>query len=591
MQGLEEKINKITKEIQNETDEQNKKKFEEYKDFLITIKDSLKAKDDKNEASIKAKDEEIKEKDDKYEASIKAKDEEIKAKDDIISKNSGLLDLKTKGVPSPTFSISNSKSVSRHLKCAFKESEFKELDNPFCDKLEGKNSALLSYCQMEKRIISEADVQTFFNNLINDVLLLCGLGKQLRTQSEFSITSFRVDILIITHRGIPKGVIQLKRPCEEFSDESYGQLFDYMFLLRHVHGVSNIFGIISCYTKTRIAWLDGNILVETEKVEELSHISIPKINSPFVQQIQVPIKLFLGDHPKKDRVSHQLDQTKEIKRFLFLSPEITHTDRTSNGESKLVKSLCSVVKKMYYSNIDQSLQLKNTFMEFTQNHFKWVELNKISFTGENKDDNTVSIEYAIEDIENKENYKKIYLISDLGSGVEGKAWLAINTQAKAFVIKFFGAKKQTLEIEEESKRWYNIWGIKTLVLEFNKEFCLLMPFFKPITSVDYNKDGFKDRLMDACNQFSKSGYLHSDLSLRHVGKYKYNDEDKFIFFDLGLVEIIQDKQDAANKMFKNVTDNIEKEKEEEIKILGIKRRNQELESLQPLITPIKKVPS
>ncbi|KAM9959879.1 hypothetical protein ACTFIR_000980 [Dictyostelium discoideum] len=202
------------KEIQNETDEQNKKKLEEEKDFLITIKDSFKAKDDKYEASIKAKDEEIKEKDDKYEASIKAKDEEIKekakdeeikAKDDIISKNSGLLDLKTKGVPNPTFTISNSKSVSRHLKCAFKESEFKELDNPFCDKLEGKNSALLDYCQMEKRIISEADVQTFFNNLINDVLLLCGLGKQLRTQSEFSITSFRVDILIITHRGIPKG--------------------------------------------------------------------------------------------------------------------------------------------------------------------------------------------------------------------------------------------------------------------------------------------------------------------------------------------------------------------------------------------------
>ncbi|KAM9950745.1 hypothetical protein ACTFIT_012022 [Dictyostelium discoideum] len=381
--------------------------------------------------------------------------------------------------------------------------------------------------------------------------------KKLEEDKDFFIKlSLLVHILIITHRGIPKGVIELK--SEEFSEESYGQLFGYIFLLQHTHGVSNIFGIISCYFKTRIAWLGGNKLVETEKVEELSPISISKLYSPFVQQIQVPIKLFLGDHPKKDRVSHQLDQTKEIKRFLFVSPEITHTDRTSNDESKLVRSLCSVFKKMYYSNISQSLQLKNTFMEFTRNSFKWVELNKISFTDddENKDDdNTVSIEYVIEDIENKENYKKIYLISDLGSGVEGKAWLAINTQAKAFVIKFFDTKKQNLEIEEESKLWYDIWGIKTLVLEFNNERCLLMPYFKPITPVDYNKDGFKDRLMDACNQFSNSGYLHSDLSLRHVGKYKYNDEDNFIFFDLGLVEII--KQDAANKMFKNVTDNIE----------------------------------
>ncbi|KAM9963948.1 hypothetical protein ACTFIW_005589 [Dictyostelium discoideum] len=561
MQLLEEKINELTKEIQNETHEQNKKKLEEDIDFFIKLKASFKAKDEE----IKAKDEEIKSKYDKHEASIKAKDEEIKAKDDrnraIISKSSSLLDLKTKGVPNPTFIKSNQKSARRHLKCAFKESEFKEFDNPFCDKVEGKNSVLLIYCETEKLIIGETDVTFFFNILINDVLLLCGLGGQLHIQRDFSITSFKVDILIITHRDIPKGVILLKRPCDEFSEESYGQLYDYMFLLQHEHGVSDIFGIINCYFKTRIAWLDGNKLVETENVEQLSPISIPKLNSPLVQQIQVPIKPKLGDHPKKDRVSHQLDQTKEIKRFLFVSPEITHTDRTSNGESKLVKSLCSVVKKMYYSNINQSLQLKNTFMEFTQNSFKWVELNKFSFTGENKDDdNTVSIEYVIEDIENKENYKKIYLISDLGSGVEGKAWLAINTQAKAFVIKFF-AKRFFHDIEEESKRWYDIWGIKTLFLEFNDECCLLMPFFKPITSVDYNKDGFKDRLMDACNQFSNSGYLHSDLSLRHVGKYKYNDEDKFIFFDLGLVEIIQDKQDAANKMFKDVTYDIERKRQ------------------------------
>ncbi|KAM9959835.1 hypothetical protein ACTFIR_000936 [Dictyostelium discoideum] len=354
MQLLEEKIKEITKEIQNETDEKKKKNFE------------------KDIASIKAKDEEIKAKDDKNR--------------DIISKSCWLLDLKTKGVPNPTFIKSK---------------------------------------------ISEADVTFFFNILINDVLLLCGLGGQLQIQIDFSITSFKVYILIIAHRGIPKGVIQLKRPCDEFSEESYGQLFDYMFLLQQVHGVSNIFGIISCYFKTRIAWLDGNKLVETEKVEQLSPISIPKLNSPLVQQIQVPIKPKLGDHPKKDRVSHQLDQTKEIKRFLFVSPEITHTD----------------------------------------------QLNKFSFTGENKDDdNTVSIEYVIEDIENKENYKKIYLISDLGSGVEGKAWLAINTQAKAFVIKFF-AKRFFHDIEEESKRWYDIWGIKTLVLEFNNEFCLLIPFF------------------------------------------------------------------------------------------------------------------
>lgn len=105
--------------------------------------------------------------------------------------------------------------------------------------------------------------------------------------------------------------------------------------------------------------------------------------------------------------------------------------------------------------------------------------------------------------------------------------------------------------------------------------------FKPITIVDYNKDGFCDRLWDSCRQFSKSGYIRSDLSLRHVGKYKYNDEDKFIFFDLGSVEII--KEDSANKMFNNVINSIKEEKEIE------KEKERKRKKNQFLINQVKKV--
>ncbi|EAL66120.1 hypothetical protein DDB_G0282521 [Dictyostelium discoideum AX4] len=95
------------------------------------------------------------------------------------------------------------------------------------------------------------------------------------------------------------------------------------------------------------------------------------------------------------------------------------------------------------------------------------------------------------------------------------------------------------------------------------------------------KDGFCDRLWDSCRQFSKSGYIRSDLSLRHVGKYKYNDEDKFIFFDLGSVEII--KEDSANKMFNNVINSIKEEKEIE------KEKERKRKKNQFLINQVKKV--
>ncbi|KAM9980063.1 hypothetical protein ACTFIZ_006334 [Dictyostelium cf. discoideum] len=98
-------------------------------------------------------------------------------------------------------------------------------------------------------------------------------------------------------------------------------------------------------------------------------------------------------------------------------------------------------------------------------------------------------------------------------------------------------------------------------------------------------------------------FLHSDLSLRHVGKYKENDKEKFIFFDLGLVEKIENKEEAANKMFINVTNSIEEKKEKEkeketktnfnksykeIQSTGIKRGKEELDSFQPFATLIKK---
>ncbi|KAM9978296.1 hypothetical protein ACTFIY_012037 [Dictyostelium cf. discoideum] len=51
---------------------------------------------------------------------------------------------------------------------------------------------------------------------------------------------------------------------------------------------------------------------------------------------------------------------------------------------------------------------------------------------------------------------------NLGSGVDGKAWLAINNQAKAFVIKFIKVNNQDSAITEQTN-WLNIWGIKTLV--------------------------------------------------------------------------------------------------------------------------------
>ncbi|KAM9963989.1 hypothetical protein ACTFIW_005630 [Dictyostelium discoideum] len=83
-----------------------------------------------------------------------------------------------------------------------------------------------------------------------------------QTKNEFFITSFKADILIVTHCGIPKGVVQLKRPCQDFSAQLY------------------------------------------EKLEELSSMPISKLNPPFLQQIQVPLRLKVGD-PNKS-VSHKL---------------------------------------------------------------------------------------------------------------------------------------------------------------------------------------------------------------------------------------------------------------------------------------------
>lgn len=126
--------------------------------------------------------------------------------------------------------------------------------------------------------------------------------------------------------------------------------------------------------------MKDNKLASEENVELFSEESIPKLNI-LLHQIQVPEKLQLDP---KLLVSLQNAHTQDVERFLYVSPVIKYND-FENGESVLVKSLCTVVEKMMLSHVDQRLLLNHTFMKFDQNSFKWVTLGKISFSDECKD--------------------------------------------------------------------------------------------------------------------------------------------------------------------------------------------------------------
>jgi hypothetical protein len=107
---------------------------------------------------------------------------------------------------------------------------------------------------------TEAEVSGFVEDAVLDVLAALRLPF-VSTRKEIELSSIRCDIWFIYANGHPIGVMQIKKPPKgnEVSPvndpQVFGQLYDYLGLIRSFYGLRKVFGIVSTYNEWKFGWL------------------------------------------------------------------------------------------------------------------------------------------------------------------------------------------------------------------------------------------------------------------------------------------------------------------------------------------------
>jgi hypothetical protein len=339
---------------------------------------------------------------------------------------------------------------------------------------------------------SESAIQRRVGTVLEDALKAGGLEDMMNIHDETSLGDEWPNFFVVrSAMGMPIGVIEIKKPDAKIMRNRliYGQIFDYMMMLRAFHGLTFVFGIVTTYEQWRICWLeDTDALAMSDGAEPVS---------------QVPT----GHAEREVEVFDDDDDGKPVVGKLHAGDVL----RFDNAD--LPRVIVSVLCKMHSSQLHGFLpQGKRPRLRMGPKG--WVYR---------------SAKHIVEDIGGlpHANTKHFYMLQDFGLGGDGHVWRACDKRGAVCVLKF--ARKYPDESAEvrrkllaaECHRWQRLWGRRVArVVKLNRDFALLMPFARPTPEAKEitRKSGrLPDNVLGALRKMAESGLYHEDLRWRHVG--------------------------------------------------------------------------
>jgi len=237
---------------------------------------------------------------------------------------------------------------------------------------------------------------------------------------------------------------------------------------------------------------------------------------------------------RKERNRHYPDgrsQAKKENPAIPLAPERKVIagpifKQTETGHSpELVDVLASVLVKMALSpasKLERVIDLDRQYRMVKEDTWVWSVL-PMNFT----------LTFAEMPPTSTKNF---FLLYPLGSGLNGRAWLASPEKGKACVVKFPRAADRQA-VDAEVARWNDVYGPDTArVILLNKVPAIVMPFVKTCTGgVDTQDEETKNLAKDAVEHMVSKGRRHNDLGWRHVGLCMGGSTKKAVLIDLGNV--------------------------------------------------------
>jgi hypothetical protein len=401
---------------------------------------------------------------------------------------------------------------------------------------------------------SETDVARYSTAVLTDVaaavLPLLARDEKLSFVSELSIFGDRADLWVLRRRGVPVGVVEVKKPGGKKqpldSTVVAGQIFDYMCRLREFHGLNHVFGIVTTYREWRVFWLrDCDEAALGTTLPSLD--AVPPGASP-TATANAPSSSLLPDTPVWDDVSAATDVT--VFAADAVEPEASPAKERMVRAGRilmwddptLIDTLASVLLKMASSpatSLKRLIDPKRRYIQVKPDQWLWSKLPP------NKTINLHTWPMAA----STAAAATFLLLHHLGDGTYGRVWLACSMNGAACVLKFpkLRSDGSDADFDQEVAIWRDVWGVPDVcVLMLAGKETLVMPYVTICSGeIDAQSVETKEAAREAARRMAACGWQHDDLHWSHVGLYTQGGQRKAVFIDVGIASRIAAPHDSA----------------------------------------------
>jgi hypothetical protein len=426
-------------------------------------------------------------------------------------------------------------------------------------------------------------------------------------ENEFSIFSYRPDIIVVSHST--KGIIfvvEVKKPGVGVftSREVGGQVYDYL-VGSLLSGVAAPFAVLSSYDELCIAHLndggvsreiltrnarnlsqdiDDDLLGALDGVEPTPSLMSPrtcqqsgsekpspesKLNRVFVGDADT----VLGDEDNEGNVGEGSDEEDEEWNRVVC---YTQTFSSENSMKALILAIRCGLETVLRS------EPRDVPMRGATTSGSCAKVNKSGLIWANMPE-TIAFNY---DHFPGPTTETMYLWRDLGRGSKGRVFLACNANGRACAVKFFlidfntyhrqkgtqeerkawreaEMKAKKADAERERDFWIQVYGDtfknEVRVVQLNNLWCLMMPYFDQVP--DDERESRLGAVEQHLTHFKNLDLMYNtdDLRWRHIGvRHGY-----VYILDLGSLEsCCRDEIDVAVSMETLRTKKIAKDDDE-----------------------------
>jgi hypothetical protein len=261
------------------------------------------------------------------------------------------------------------------------------------------------------------------------------LSDHLRFSSDLSVFGLAPDVWVMTVRGRPVGVVEVKKPgCGILDDPIVaGQMYDCLKRLRTFDGLKHVFGIATTYEAWRLFWLRDEA-TEAAAVATppatLTDDPAPWHEAWWQRDLGVPVWHSKGAMSVSDEPD--APPAPVGGRVVCAGPVAGVADHT-----RVIEMAASVLYKMLRPPVEPPTLagLQRHYLCLTKDSTKWAQLND---TFQRKPGALPSATVT-----------NLLLLADLRGGVEGRLWLAASTRGAVCVLKFAKDRRREARLEHE----------------------------------------------------------------------------------------------------------------------------------------------